>query len=270
MADVFYATENQKTTEEMNESNVFYATEKQQGTFKKGDVYPGTFDESEESNSSSEDENWFTPPSDVNPAKVLKGVTPGSKQIDKTASDYNYYTETQSNDLQSSEDMKTINILVYITIALLLIVLALSALLLFQKRKSKSTKQKTNVESTEKPAKIKIKFNLLYVFIPLIVIIVSFVSIFSVRYSKAPKTAENAAAIYLSENTGDFTSFKKVYNITSLNGVYCKVKLSGSAYEKNYNKTYTTTFSADVSINLLTNKATVKAVTFDNRKITKK
>lgn len=233
MADVFYATENQKTTEEMNESNVFYATEKQQGTFKKGDVYPGTFDD---------------------------------------YSTYDYFTETQSaqsNELQNSDDMKTINILVYITIALLLIVLALSALLLFQKRKSKSTKQKTNVESTEKPAKIKIKFNVLYVFIPLIVIIVSFVSIFSVRYSKAPKTAENAAAIYLSENTSDFTSFKKVYNITSLNGVYCKVKLSGSAYEKNYNKTYTTTFSADVSINLLTNKATVKAVTFDNRKITK-
>lgn len=202
--------------------------------FKSGDVYPGTFDD---------------------------------------YSTYDYFAETQSaqsNDLQSSEDMKTINILVYITIALLLIVLALSALLLFQKRKSKSTKQKTNVESTEKPAKIKIKFNVLYVFIPLIVIIVSFVSIFSVRYSKAPKTAENATAIYLSENTDDFTSFKKVYNITSLNGVYCKVKLSGSAYEKNYNKTYTTTFSADVSINLLTNKATVKAVTFDNMKINKK
>ncbi len=230
MADVFYATENQKATEEMNDSNVFYATEKQQGTFKKGDVYPGTFDD---------------------------------------YSTYDYFTETQSaqsNELQNSDDMKTINILVYITIALLLIVLALSALLLFQKRKSKSTKQKTNVESTEKPAKIKIKFNVLYVFIPLIVIIVSFVSIFSVRYSKAPKTAENATAIYLSENTGDFTSFKKVYNITSLNGVYCKVKLSGSAYEE----TYTTTFTATVKINLLTNKATVETVTFDNRKITKK
>lgn len=198
--------------------------------FKSGDFYPGTYDD---------------------------------------YSTYDYFTETQSaqsNELQNSDDMKTINILVYITIALLLIVLALSALLLFQKRKSKSTKQKTNVESTEKPAKIKIKFNVLYVFIPLIVIIVSFVSVFSVRYSKAPKTAENAAAIYLSENTGYFTSFKKVYNITSLNGVYCKVKLSGSAYER----TYTTTFTATIKINLLTNKATVETVTFDNTKITKK
>lgn len=198
--------------------------------FKSGDFYPGTYDD---------------------------------------YSTYDYFTETQSaqsNELQNSDDMKTINILVYITIALLLIVLALSALLLFQKRKSKSTKQKTNVESTEKPAKIKIKFNVLYVFIPLIVIVVSFVSVFSVRYSKAPKTAENATAIYLSENTGYFTSFKKVYNITSLNGVYCKVKLSGSAYER----TYTTTFTATVKINLLTNKATVETVTFDNMKITKK
>ena len=266
MTDAFYATENQKTTEEMNESNVFYATEKQQGTFKKGDVYPGTFDESEESNSSSENENWFTPSKHYDPAKVLQGVTPGSKQIDNTTSDYNYYTETQSNNLQNSDDIKTINILVYITIALLLIVLALSALLLFQKRKSKASKAKTNSENAEKPAKIKIKFNVMYILIPLIVIIVSFVSIFSVRYSKAPKTAENATAIYLSENTISFTSFKKVYNITSLNGVYCKVKLSGSAYER----TYTTTFTATVKINLLTNKATVETVTFDNRKITKK
>lgn len=199
--------------------------------FKSGDVYPGTFDE---------------------------------------YSTYDYYTEIQPNNLQNSDDINTINFLVYITIALLLIVLALSVLLIFQKGKSNVSKQQTNTESTEKSAKIKIKFNVLYVFIPLIVIVVSFVSVFSVRYSKAPKTAENATAIYLSENTGDFTSFKKVYNITSLNGVYCKVKLSGSAYEKNYNKTYTTTFSADVSINLLTNKATVKAVTFDNRKVTKK
>ena len=98
------------------------------------------------------------------------------------------------------------------------------------------------------------------------VIMSLFLSILCGRYSKAPKTAENATAIYLSENTISFTSFKKVYNITSLNGVYCKVKLSGSAYEN----TYTTTFTATVKINLLTNKATVETVAFDNRKITKK
>ena len=91
--------------------------------FKSGDVYPGTFDD---------------------------------------YSTYDYFTETQSaqsNDLQTSDDMKTINILVYITIALLLIVLALSGLLLFQKKKSKPSDTLKNSVPTEKPEKIKAKFN---------------------------------------------------------------------------------------------------------------
>ena len=238
MADVFYATENQKTTEEMNESNVFYATEKQQGTFKRGDVYPGTFDD---------------------------------------YSTYDYFTETQSaqsNDLQSSEDMKTINILVYITIALLLIVLALSGLLLFQKKKSKTSDTLKNAVPTEKPEIIKAKFNTVVskktfpkkAFIALgLIVILLLVALFT-NYQKMPNKAKGELGTYLAKNLPNYTSMQNIYYTIDFNYKGFTVTLGGNV--KNNNKESATLYS-EIQFNHLMINPEIKTIKINNKKFTK-
>ncbi|MBO5019035.1 MAG: hypothetical protein J6D52_00065 [Clostridia bacterium] len=125
-----------------------------------------------------------------------------------------------------------------------------------------------NTKITYPKQKSKRKIALL---ISLVLCLTIILSIPIVQYITAPKTAENAVAVYLTKNNNfpnKFMSFKETYHTVEFNGTHYLIELSGSANVGPTNK-FVRDFYAKVTLSLFSNNITIEKLTFDGSKIVK-
>ena len=111
------------------------------------------------------------------------------------------------------------------------------------------------------------------VLISLLILVFALVSIPVVQYKTAPKKAENAVAVYLSQKNKDaldsrnFTSINKTYYTIKIKNFKYIVEISGSADYAVVYKSYETSFYAKVVINPFSNNVKIIKLKANNETI---